>query len=234
MAKNCVAPVVTTVVMALGLALAAAPLPLASAAGKQAPKEWDGLARVPSKKLALVYVRPGASLAGYKRIRLDPVDVAFDKTWDPNSSQRDPSRRLTKDDLENIKKDVASSFRKVFEETLGTGGYPLVEDDDEDVLRVTAMILDLHITAPDKMAPGRSTTYVQDAGHMTLGIELRDSVTGQVLARAIDRANGSSFGGRFDVANSVTNSAEGRRAITKWAEVLRGALDQVSGKTGAK
>ncbi len=30
-----------------------------------------------------VYLREGASLAKYKKVMLDPVEVSFDKNWDP-------------------------------------------------------------------------------------------------------------------------------------------------------
>jgi len=76
----------------------------------------------------------------HERILLDPVEVAFHKNWDPNSSQRNPSRRLSKDDMEAIKTDLASELRKVFGETLGKSGYPPVDEDDDGVLRVTAVI----------------------------------------------------------------------------------------------
>jgi hypothetical protein len=43
----------------------------------------DGLQRVDVKGIDLAYARPGASLAAYKRVRIDPVDVEFDASWDP-------------------------------------------------------------------------------------------------------------------------------------------------------
>src|SRR6476646_4178534 len=42
-----------------------------------------GLKKVSVKGIELVYAKPGASLANYKRVRIDPVEVSFDKSWDP-------------------------------------------------------------------------------------------------------------------------------------------------------
>jgi len=40
----------------------------------------DGLQKINVKGLDLAYARPGASLAAYKRVKLDPVEVQFDKS----------------------------------------------------------------------------------------------------------------------------------------------------------
>ena len=82
-------------------ALYLATLSSASPAVAQAPTEWDGLTLVPSKRGEFVYVRQGASLAGYKRVRLDPVEVAFHKNWDPNRGTQSPSRKLSKANIES-------------------------------------------------------------------------------------------------------------------------------------
>ena len=94
----------------------AAVLPLVVA--DEPPQEWDGLARVSSKKLDHVYKLPEADFSGYKLVRLDPIEVEFDKNWKPNASERSPSRRLTDDDIVKIKQELAEEFRKVFTEEL--------------------------------------------------------------------------------------------------------------------
>ena len=38
-----------------------------------------------------VYVRPNVQFTAYKSVKLDPVDVKFDKDWDPNSGTRELS-----------------------------------------------------------------------------------------------------------------------------------------------
>jgi len=193
------------------------------------PEEFEGLKRVEHKKLDHFYVLPAADLAGYKRIRLDPVDVAFDKNWNPNQYERSPSRKITASDMEKIKSTVATEFRKVFAEDLGEAGYKLVDEDGEDVLRVTAAIINLYITAPDKMTAGRSRTYVTSTGHMTLAIALRDSVTGQFLVRAFDSVQARDTG-NFMISSSVHNLGDAREAFHRWAEILRKGLDDANAR----
>src|SRR5262249_45494334 len=147
----------------------------------------------------------------------------------PNATSSSPSRQLSKDDIERIRTTLASEFRKVFSEELGKHGYPLVDHDGEDVLRVTAAIVNLYITAPEKMTAGRSRTYTTNAGHMSLIAELRDSVTGQLLARAVDNVQARDTG-TFQITNSVTNLGAARNALVRWAEILRKGLDDAAGR----
>ena len=181
------------------------------------PAEWDGLVRTKHKQVDNFYVRPEANLSGYKRIRLDAADVSFAKDWKPNETRRDPSSRLNDQDIERIRSTVASEFDKVFREQLTKAGYMLVDEDGEDVLRATPMIVNLYISAPDKMTPGRSTTYVSSTGQLTLVLALSDSVTGEHLVRAVDTHRGRNSG-RFDISSGVNNLATARDAFNKWSK----------------
>jgi hypothetical protein len=210
-------------------AIAAVAALLPALAAEEPPREWDGLMRVDSKQIDHLYKLPEADFSGYKRVRLDPIEVEFDKNWKPNDSTRSPSQRLTSSDIEKIKKTLAEEFRKVFTEELTKNGYPVVAGDGDDVLRVSAAIVNLYITAPDKMSAGRSRTYTTNAGHMTLIAELRDSVTGKLMARAVDSVQARDTGS-FQITTSVTNLAGARTALSKWARVLREGLDAATGR----
>jgi hypothetical protein len=179
----------------------------------------DGLELTKSSKVDVLYKRPGATLESYTKLMLDPVSVAFKKNWKPSTMQ------VSSSDRERIRSDVAEEFRKVFSEELQQkGSYQIVDAPGPDVLRVSAAIVDLYINAPDTMQAGRSRTYTTSAGEMTLIAELRDSDSGQILARAADRKNASSSS-FMTWTNSVTNTAEARRIMQSWAKTLRGALD---------
>jgi hypothetical protein len=208
----------------LALALAACGL----AAADAPPKEWDGLELRKSKKVDRLYVRPEATLAGYKRVRLEPLEVRFAKDWNPNSS-RSGSDRLTTADFDKIKKGLATEFAATFAKELAKGGYTIVTESGPDVLDMTPLVVDLYVTAPQKMTAGRSKTYTADPGRMTLVAELRDSETGQILVRALDAQNGSTSG-MFQLASTPSNMAAANRIITRWAAALRDALDEAEGK----
>jgi len=215
----------TTFVSRIPLAFTLGLLCCAAAAAAEAPKEWDGLQLTPSKRIDRLYVRPGASLSGYKSVRLERLQVAFDKNWKPNDS-RTMGQRLTKDDFEKIKNALADQFAKTFTKELADGGYKVVNEAGDDVLDLTPLIVDLYIAAPDKPTAGRSYTYTADPGRMTLVAELRDSDTGQILARALDAQSASTS--TFQVTSSVSNMAAADRIIARWASQLRDALDEAN------
>jgi hypothetical protein len=147
---------------------------------------WDGLELRSGTKLDAVYVQPGVQFKAYKSVQLDPLQVSFAKDWDPNEDVRSPSRRLDKDDIQEIRDGLAEEFRDVFKDELAKGGYTLADSAGPETMRFSPAIIDLYINAPDRMEPGRTRTYTTEAGRMTLVAELRDSVTGDILARAVD------------------------------------------------
>lgn len=212
-------------VLAFGVAgLLALAVPLGAVAAESAPESWEGLKKVKRPGLDTVYVREGVSLAKYQRVMLDPVEVSFDRSWNP---RRGPGFTDTADPLA-IRKDLAKLARTVFRRELEKkGGYVLVEEPGPDVLRVRAQIVDLYINAPETNSPGITRTYVVDAGEMTLVAELYDSQTNALIARAVDRQRGQETGlNELQIANRVTNTAEADRILTGWARRLRDALDK--------
>lgn len=193
-------------------------------------KDWDGLELRPGKKVTALYVRPGATLKGYKRVRLEPLQVAFDKNWRPNDTTSQLSQKVSARDLDRIKSNLVEGFAKAFGEELTRGGYIVVNEPAEDVLTVVPFVVDLSITAPKtsgSTSPGY--TFVAEQGRMTLVAELRDSETNQVLARAIDKKIASQANA-FQMANDVTRSGAADDAIRAWARALRAALDAAHGK----
>lgn len=191
--------------------------------------EWDGLVRRPVSRMDAVFVLPDADITGYTSVMLDPVQVSFARDWDPNRGRRNPASRLNANDIAAIQSGLADMLRESFRAQLEAGGYTLVDQPGPDTLRVTAAIVDLNVTAPDTMTAGRTRTYTTNSGQMTLVAELRDSVTGDLLARAVDTQRGRNTGA-MQFTNNVTNTADARRAMGVWANALRQGLDEMYGR----
>lgn len=197
----------------------------AQAAAELPKRSRDGLELVEARRgdgVAILYVRPGATLGAYKRIMLDPVEVAFDKAWKPRPA-------VSTQDRERIRRELAREFRVIFADELQTkGGYHIVETAAPDVLRVAAAIADLYIEMPGVGTSPQSKTHIVSASGMSLVSELRDSESGVILARVADRRTASSPGrmpGSLQWTTKETNRAEARRVLRTWAELLRAALD---------
>jgi len=201
----------------------------ALAADAKAPETTDdGLVRQSGGAAQVLYLRPGVDFSRYQRIAILECPVAFRKNW-----ERDQARsgaRVSQKDMDQIKAGLSAEFLKVFTDELqNKGGYTLVNTGAEDVLVLRPAIIDLDVTAPDTMQAGRSYTLSESAGAMTLYLEVFDSVTGQILARAVDRQAGRGMG-RIQWQNRVTNTAEADRILRRWASALRKRLDEVHGR----
>jgi Protein of unknown function (DUF3313) len=182
----------------------------------------DGLQRVRIKGVDLAYRAPGATLAAYSLVKVEPVEVAFRKDFNPKRAAS--NLKLTTGQLDAIRQRTSSLVREEFSRELQRGGYQATEVAGPEVLEVRARIADLYVNAPDTIEAGRNMSYTMFAGEMTLVLELRDSETGQVLARAYDRREGRETG-QLNWTTSVSNEADAREVARRWARILRQRLD---------
>ena len=205
--------------------LSSAPVATIAKNKKEIPEYTvEGLKLVPNtKNIALVWAEPGADLSQYDRVYLTEPYVAFKKNW-----KRDQNRGTLKvgsSDMERIKKNVSELFMEVFTEELKKGGYTLANERAEDVLIVKPAIIDLNVNAPDVRSAGRVETFTTSAGSMTLYLELYDSVTDDLLAKALDpKADRDS--GFMQWQTKVANYTAAKRMMKPWAEALRNGLDE--------
>ena len=191
----------------------------------------EGLKRVPHpESLTVVYAEPGANLSQYRRVYITEPLVAFKKNW-----QRDQNRRVgtnvSSGDMDRIKKATAELFMDVFTKELEKGGYQLAHERAEDVLIVKAAVLDLDIPIPDSISATRGGSYSRDFGSMTMYVELYDSETDDLLAKALDKRES------YDSLYMHENSRpfirqQARRMMEPWAEALRKGLDRARQETG--
>lgn len=213
---------------------ALAALALATAAPALAakpPTTWDGLIQVKTKQMDLVYLAPGADFSGYTKVKLDPTEVTFEKNWrrDYNSSTMGASRDVSvKDEQKAITEGIAAA-NKLFADEFNKGGYPVVTEDGPDVLWLRTGVLNVRLSAPDTMDPGRTYRFANDAGEATYFIEVRDSQTGALLGRAVDRriAGDNTIGQR----NRVTNRVDFRRLVERWAELSIRGLNELKARS---
>jgi hypothetical protein len=183
----------------------------------------DGLERVAKSKVERAWVKPGVDFSQYTEVGLLDCFVSFRRNWKMNH----PGVR--KRDMERITSGLADEFRQVFTNELENGGYPVVADTAENVLLIRPAIIDLDVAAPQKNTGGRSDSFTTSPGAMTLVIELYDSVSNEILARAIDRRRARNVG-NIQWTTSITNRDAARKILRRWANLLVSRLDEVHGK----
>ena len=173
----------------LGLCLVASAAAVAVPSHAANPATPEGLVSVRSWNLDELYLRPNADLAMYRKVVIDPAQVAFRSDWnrafvDPHASVR----RLTQDDVRRITDETASTLQSAVAEAFKARGYEVAASPGPGVLRLSPSVTDLYVNAAENLATGGTTkSFTKDAGEATLVLEARDSVSGTLLGRVVDR-----------------------------------------------
>lgn len=181
---------------------------------------FDNLVQVEDASVSLAFIDPDADFSVFRRVAILEPMVAFRSNWRRDQNRGNRIRNVSVRDMERIKADVATLFERVFTERLEAAGFAVVDTAGDDVLVLRPAIIDLDITAPDTRSPGRSTTFTASTGAATLYIQMFDSISGDIIARAADRQVVRRGGGMLMWSNSVTNTADARRMIGGWADTL--------------
>ena len=191
------------------------------------PESWDGLVEVKPKRMDAAFLLPGADFRPYTKVMIDPTQVAFQKDWFKRMNDtRDFSRRVSKEEAEQILAAARSNFDEVFVEEFTKAGYAVVNAPGADVLRVSTAVVNLYINAPDVGSSGMSKTFTTEAGEATLFVEVRDSQSGALMGRVIDRRETQGIAGRTQ-ANRATNTAEFRNLFRNWAGTTIQGLEEL-------
>lgn len=200
------------------------------AAAEPPTRSDDGLQLVEQDRSGEIYANPDVDWSTYQQIQLLDATVAFRKYWLRDQNRSQPFK-VRADDIERIKVSLADLFRQVFSDELTRhGGYSLSATSGDQVLTIKPSIIDLDIYAPDTLRAGGSHQFTESAGRMTLKLELYDSVTGALLARASDRRETPDYD-YLRLTTRVTNQAEATRLLQRWARELRRRLDHARGTT---
>jgi hypothetical protein len=205
------------VVATLGAGVFAAPSQAADP-----PAVPDGLVAVRTWNLDQLYLRPGTDLAAYRKVMIDPVQIAFRKDWN-NSEQdyRGKTRRLLPSDVRVIADDIAVGMQSNVAEAFKARGYEIVAAPGPGVLRLTPSATDLYVNAGDETPPGPTRLLTKDAGEATLVLEARDSVSGMMLAQVVDHRTAPESKGTqpqdLRLTTNVTNGLWLDEMFRRWA-----------------
>jgi hypothetical protein len=216
------ARIFTAIGFTLALIFTTSPAAFAEDTGTQ----FENLVPVDDAEVAVAYIDPEADFSVFKRVMILDTFVSFRSGWQRDQRRGTRRTRISSRDMDRIKTRVSELFNSVFIDTLeADDGFEIVSEPDYDVLLVRAAIIDLDVTVPDTSSPGRSRTYSADSGAATLYIELFDSVSGQIIGRALDRQGARNPGSMMRWTNRASNTADARRVFRGWANTFRGFLE---------
>lgn len=201
----------------IGSALVAAAPSLGATAAAPPPANWDGLVQVSAKNVDLLYLRPGADFRPYSAIVLDPTEVAFRKNWQREAARsRMGSSRVSDADVRHAIDRAQGTLRAIFEKRLRETGFQIAQAPAENALRVFVGIANVDVAAPD-VHMGSSTSFSAEAGQATLVIEVRDSLSGELLGRAVDHGHAGDH--LMTLRTSSSNWADFEQLFDEWARI---------------
>ena len=177
----------------------------------------DGLVAVKSRSLDEVALRPGVDLSTYRSVIVEPARAALRKDWlkDLNTT-RGPTRWLTREDAQQITDEAALRLSAMTSMVFQERGYEIAAAPAAGVLRLSLVITDLDVNAPDEPMPGIVKYFVRDAGQATIALDVRDASSGALLARVVDRGTASEIR-QINRATNVTNEFWFDALFRQWA-----------------
>jgi len=195
--------------------------------GPDAELSSDGLHKVDNSKSDIAWARPDFDISAYTKMMLVNAGIEYAKVENEGKLSRTERTRggpffIDEKDRAKLKELVTSVFN---EELHKVKRFTIVDEAGPDVLAVRFGLVNVATYVPPEPVGGRTYIFLNTVGEATLVLELRDSQTGTVLARTVDRRAAETLGGRFYISNSVTNSSEMKRLIRFWASRLRDNLD---------
>lgn len=195
----------------------------------EAEMTFDGLYPVSNSRADAAWARPDIDLTPYSKIMLQGVGIEYRPGGETGRSLSSRSSGGPFEVTEAQKDGFEALMRETFLEELGKSEhFTIVTEPGPDVLLVRGALLDVVSYVPPETV-GRSEVYLSRVGEATLVLELRDSITEAILARAVDRRAAEQVGDTFIRSNRVSNATEIRRLARTWARLLRERLDEYGG-----
>jgi hypothetical protein len=163
--------------------------------------------RVENSRVDSSYIAVGADFSKYDRLSAEDMGIFFPTNRAPSAADQQRARNL---------------FREAFMAQLS--GYDVVRNGKgPTTLQVQASLIDFTNAAPeDAMSVGREMRDFAKPGSIIFMMELKDSMSGAVLARAGDSANIPAFSTSSDV---LTDWDAVEAAAQRWAMMFREFLD---------
>jgi hypothetical protein len=202
----------------------------ATSAFAQAGGEADSLVKIKAKKVDQAYLLPGTDFSAYKKVMIVPSEVAFQKNWlrDMKNQAMSLSHRITDKDAQKILEAARSGFDEIWAEAFKEAGYEVVTSPGDGVLKLMPGVFDLYINAPDVPTASRSKSYTVEAGEAGLNLEVRDSVSGTLLGRVVDKRTAGTDMGRMQWTTSVSNRSDFNQLFKRWAKLAATGLAELA------
>ncbi len=205
------------------LIVACTSAPPALQTGPDAERTFDGLVRVDNSRFRDAWADPEVDFSQYNKVMPGGARFEFravSKTAGRTSLSRGSRGEFWISDANRDK--LVGTVSAVFKEELSKAqGWEAAEEVGPNVLILRGALLDIVSFIPPEMT-GRSEIYLSSVGEATLVVEGIDSMSGEVLFRAVDRRSTDATGG-----GTIRAWSEVRRWARRYATILREGLESI-------
>ena len=193
----------------------------------EAEVTFDGLHPILGGTAAAAWARPDADISQYSKIMLQGVGIEYRPGGETGRmyhiSSSDDHFEITDDQKAKLVEIVQEAFLK---ELAKSEYFTIVNEAGPDVLLIRGGLLDVvSFVPPDPVGGGE--IFLSRVGEATLVLEIRDSTSNAIIARAVDRRAAEDAARGFSSSNRVFNTAQIRRMASTWARRLRERLDSL-------
>lgn len=190
-------------------------------------KDYSKLKPGGEERAEYIYIKDGVDFTQYKTAKMDRV--VFYLAEDAKA--------------QGVLPDELTELSRAFEEELAievNSSFPLVDTASPETLRIRIAVTDIKPANPVRntmgaiMPVGWVMTATSKArkspppnvGRASIEMEVLDSMSGEVLAAAID----SKAGAKYDLRGGTTKWGHVKQAFKEWAYQLRERLDEIHAK----
>ena len=195
--------------------------PVNESPGDVAEINYEGLTTVNSRKFDVVQVRPGVDFESYSRLVLGVPDLAY-RT--PDQAEREVP--LTEEQKDLFRDGLVAAFDEEFADFRA---LQLTAESGAGTLTLDVRVED--ITASISPRPvgrsGRAAALLEASGDAVLIIELRDSLSNEILARGVDSGSAGGMAIRTPDAELLTRFQSAEDVVSDWAEKARAGLENL-------
>ena len=180
--------------------------------------QTDNLYKI-SKALTQVYEKDGLDMGRYDQVMIDTLGVADARVIPPpwvEGKDRNPKRwQLNSKDIQWLK----DNYRAAMKEQIETiGGYAVVSEASPE-----ALILDVKIVSLTPYAQRSEDVITRGTGEMTVQAELRDSMTGELLAIY---EGDQDVGSEYQQNARMNKEHDANKLFAAWGEKVRLMMDE--------
>ena len=195
--------------------------------GPDAETTFDGLVRIDNSRFANAWIDPDIDLTQYSKIMPGGAEFQFRNVQKMSATQARRSNEIEFWISDSQRQRLIEVVSGVFEEELQRSEhFTIVDEPGQDTLIIVGAIHDIVSRVPPAHI-GRGEIWLSSLGEGTLVIELADSLSGEVIYRAVDRRAAENVGSQMIRANSASTWGEVRRWARRWATRLREGLDSI-------